>query len=52
MAKSKIVPYKFAFLSMVKNMCTHSKNIENGQKKFEDGQKPFELANGYVNVHK
>ena len=32
MVKSKILPYKFTYLSMVKNIWTHSKNIEHGQK--------------------
>ena len=30
--KSEIVAYEFAYLSMVKNIWTHSKNIEGGQK--------------------
>ena len=30
--KSDILPYKFAFLSMDKNIWPHSKNIERGQK--------------------
>ena len=52
MAKSKILPYKVTYLSMVKNIWTHSKNIERGQKYltwskiFEHSQKIFELADG------
>ena len=32
MVKSKILSYKFTYLSMVKNIWTHSKNIEHSQK--------------------
>ena len=39
MVKSKILPYEFSYLSMVKNIWTHSKI-------FEQGQKLFELADG------
>ena len=31
MVKSNILPYKFAYLSTVKNNWQHSKNIERGQ---------------------
>ena len=44
--KSDIFPYKFAYLTMVKNIWLHSKNIDCGQKKFERKQIFFELADG------
>ena len=46
MVKSKILPYKFSYLSMVKNIWTHSKNIEHGQKYLNIEKKRFELADG------
>ena len=46
MVKSKIVPYKFADLSMVKNIWTHSKNIEDGQKILNAANFVFEIADG------
>ena len=33
-------------MSRVKNIWTHSKNIEHSKKLFEHGQKIFELADG------
>ena len=39
MVKSKILPYKFTYLSMVKNIWTHSKDIEHGQKYLNMGKK-------------
>ena len=46
MAKSDILPYEFAYLSMVKNICPHSKNIERGQKFLNATNFFFELADG------
>ena len=40
MVKSKILPYEFIYLSMVKNISTHSKI-------FENGQRICELADGF-----
>ena len=45
MDKSKIVPYEFAYLSIAKDIWTHSKNSEDGQKSLnKNGQNIFELA--------
>ena len=46
MVKSNILPYKFAYLSMVKNVWPHSKNIEHGQKILNETKNNFELADG------
>ena len=46
MIKSDILPYRFAYLSMVKNIWPHSKNIERGQKILNATNFFFELADG------
>ena len=46
MINTKILPYEFIYLSMIKNLWTHSNNIEHNQKKIEQGQNLFELADG------
>ena len=37
--KSRIVPYKFAYLSTVKNICSHPKNVCSHPKNIEQRQK-------------
>ena len=46
MVKSNILPYKFAYLSMVKYIWPYSKNIEHIQKKLNATKIFFELADG------
>ena len=47
MVKSDILPYKFAYLSMVKNIWPHSNNIERGQNFLNATKNIFELADGW-----
>ena len=44
MDKSKIVPYEFAYFSMVKNIYKYSKKYWRQLKNFEHGQNIFEPA--------
>ena len=46
MVKRDILSYKFAYLSMVKNIWPHSKNIERGRKNLNPTKMFFELADG------
>ena len=46
MVKSDILPYKFAYLSIVKNIWPYSKNIEHVQKNLNATKIFFELADG------
>ena len=43
---SDILPPKFAYLSMVKNISPRSKNIKHGQKILNAAKTFFELADG------
>ena len=49
MLKSDILPYKFAYLSMVKNISPQSKNINCAQNIFKATKYIFEQADGLGN---
>ena len=46
MVKSDILPYKFVYLSIIKNNWPHSKNIELGPKVLSTTKLFLELADG------